>query len=106
MTTLDQPQRSSTTRHDRLTSFEARYQHARRVRHAWTMLYGMLFLAALVASVSVSDFNLSGLIEGCPRPGTTSRAPFPNCRWKRWGPISVNGTGACGSGCAYWSKPS
>lgn len=78
MTTLDQPQRSSTTRHDRLTSFEARYQHAKRVRHAWTMLYGVLFLAALVASVSVSDFNLSGLMQGLPKAWTYIAGTIPS----------------------------
>jgi len=57
---------SSTTREERLLSFEGRYRQQRFTRRAWTLLYGALFVAALAASVVVSDFSVPGLVEGLP----------------------------------------
>jgi len=59
--------RSTDARHDRLAAFENRYQQVRTIRRLWTGFYGALFLAALVASVMVSDFNLPGLMDGLPK---------------------------------------
>ncbi|WP_291419514.1 phosphonate ABC transporter, permease protein PhnE [Devosia sp.] len=57
---------SSTTREERLLSFEGRYRQQQFTRRNWTLLYGALFLAALVGSISVSDFSIPGLIKGLP----------------------------------------
>ncbi|ODT65249.1 MAG: phosphonate ABC transporter, permease protein PhnE [Pelagibacterium sp. SCN 63-23] len=51
---------------DRLAAFEGRYQREQQVRLAWTILYGAVFLVALVASIGVSNFSISGLIKGLP----------------------------------------
>ena len=56
----------STTRQERLASFEDRYRRQQFTRRSWTMLYGALFLAALAGSVAVSDFSIPGLIKGLP----------------------------------------
>jgi phosphonate transport system permease protein len=58
---------SSTTRDERIVSFETRYHEQRSTRRLWTLLYGALFAAALIASVSVSDFSIPGLIKGLPK---------------------------------------
>jgi phosphonate transport system permease protein len=57
---------SSTTREERLLSFEGRYRQQRFTRRAWTLLYGALFVAALAASIVVSDFSVPCLIDGLP----------------------------------------
>jgi phosphonate transport system permease protein len=57
---------SSTTREERLASFEDRYRQQQFTRRNWTLLYGALFAAALVGSVAVSDFSIPGLIKGLP----------------------------------------
>ena len=56
----------STTRQERLASFEDRYRRQQFTRRSWTMFYGALFLAALAGSVAVSDFSIPGLIKGLP----------------------------------------
>ena len=68
MSTLSQTngRLTSTTRDERLTSFEDRYRQQQFTRRNWTFLYGALFLAALVGSVAVSDFSIPGLIKGLP----------------------------------------
>lgn len=58
--------RASTTRQERLVSFEGRYRREQSTRRFWTLGYGALFLAALLASISVSDFSLPGLVKGLP----------------------------------------
>lgn len=58
--------RASTTRQERLVSFEDRYRRERSTRLFWTLGYGALFLAALFASTNVSDFSLPGLVKGLP----------------------------------------
>src|SRR5690554_5245589 len=57
---------TSTTREERLLSFNARYRQQQFTRRNWTLLYGALFLAALSGSVAVSDFSIPGLIKGLP----------------------------------------
>lgn len=57
---------TATTREERLLSFEGRYRQQRLTRRNWTLVYGTLFLAALIGSISVSDFSLSGLVKGLP----------------------------------------
>lgn len=58
---------SSTTREERFASFETRYHQQRAYRRWWTLLYGALLAAALIASVAVSDFSIPGLIKGLPK---------------------------------------
>lgn len=58
---------SSTTREERIVSFETRYRQQRSTRRLWTLLYTALFAAALIASVSVSDFSIPGLVKGLPK---------------------------------------
>ncbi|WP_375452331.1 phosphonate ABC transporter, permease protein PhnE [uncultured Devosia sp.] len=57
---------SSTTREERLLSFEGRYRQQQLARRTWTLLYGALFAAALIGSVNVSDFSVPGLVKGLP----------------------------------------
>ncbi|MET0438595.1 MAG: phosphonate ABC transporter, permease protein PhnE [Devosia sp.] len=57
---------SSTTREERLLSFEGRYRQQQFTRRNWTLVYGALFLAALIGSVAVSDFSIPGLVKGLP----------------------------------------
>ena len=45
---------ASTTRQERLQSFDERYRQQQFVRRNWTLLYGALFLAALIGSVAFS----------------------------------------------------
>lgn len=80
---------SSTTREERLTSFENRYRQQQLTRRNWTLLYGGLFLAALGGSVAVSDFSLPGLIKGLPMAwnyiaGTLPRLTLENL----WGDLA------------------
>ncbi|WP_291409750.1 phosphonate ABC transporter, permease protein PhnE [Devosia sp.] len=57
---------SSTTREERLLSFEGRYRQQQFTRRNWTLLYGALFLAALIGSIAASGFSIPGLIKGLP----------------------------------------
>jgi phosphonate transport system permease protein len=57
---------SSTTREERLLSFEGRYRQQQFTRRAWTLGYGAIFLSALIASIAVSDFSIPGLLKGLP----------------------------------------
>jgi phosphonate transport system permease protein len=80
---------SSTTREERLTSFESRYRQQQFSRRNWTLLYGVLFAAALAGSVMVSDFSLPGLIKGLPMAwnyiaGTLPRLTLENL----WGDLA------------------
>lgn len=57
---------SSTIREERLRSFDDQFRGQRRNRRSWTLLYAVIFAAALAASVMVSDFSLPGLVKGLP----------------------------------------
>lgn len=74
---------TSAGRDQRLARFEDRFRQEQGKRLAWTGLYGAIFLAALAASVWVSDFSLTGLIQGLPKAwayiaGTLPTLTFDN----------------------------
>lgn len=80
---------SSTTREERLLSFEGRYRQQQFTRRNWTLVYGVLFLAALAASVSVSDFSIPGLIKGLPMAWNYIAGTLPNLTVENfWGDIA------------------
>ncbi|MFD2649630.1 phosphonate ABC transporter, permease protein PhnE [Devosia albogilva] len=58
---------SSTTQEERLLSFQDRYRRQHLARRTWTFGYGLLFVAALLASVVVSDFSIPNLVRGLPK---------------------------------------
>ena len=68
---------ASAAQHDRLVMFEGRYQQQRSVRLAWMLAYGALFLATLIASIVVSDFNLPSLFSGLPKAWNYIVGTFP-----------------------------
>ncbi|WP_328768465.1 phosphonate ABC transporter, permease protein PhnE [Devosia sediminis] len=76
---------SSTTREERLTSFEDRYRQQQFTRRNWTFLYGALFLVALVASVAVSDFSIPGLIKGLPMAWNYIAGTLPTLTLENFG---------------------
>jgi phosphonate transport system permease protein len=76
---------TSTTRDERLTSFEDRYRQQQFTRRNWTLLYGALFLAALIASVAVSDFSIPGLIKGLPMAWNYIAGTLPTLRLENLG---------------------
>lgn len=67
----------TTKREDRLLSFQGRYRDQRSTQRAWTMGYGALLAAALIASVGVSDFSIPGLIDGLPMAWTYIAGTLP-----------------------------
>ena len=71
----------STTQEERLLSFEDRYRRQRFTRRSWTLLYGALLLAALVGSISVSDFSLPGLVKGLPKAWNYIAGTLPTLTW-------------------------
>ena len=54
-------------RSQRLVDFEQRFAAERRNKRLWTLFYLLIFAVALAGSVSVSDFNLVGLMNGLPK---------------------------------------
>jgi phosphonate transport system permease protein len=80
---------SSTTREERLVSFEDRYRQQRFTRRLWTLLYGALFAAALAASVIVSDFSVPGLIKGLPMAWNYIAGTLPTLTLENlWGDLA------------------
>lgn len=80
---------SSTTREERLTSFETRYRQQQFSRRNWTLLYGALFVAALAGSVAVSDFSLPGLIKGLPMAWNYIAGTLPKLTLENlWGDLA------------------
>lgn len=57
----------ATAQGQRIAAFNARYRREQNLRWAWTALFGVVFVAALAASVWVSDFNIPGLMKGLPK---------------------------------------
>ncbi|GLQ55272.1 phosphonate ABC transporter, permease protein PhnE [Devosia nitrariae] len=57
----------ASTHSERISAFEEHYRSARNLKRLWTTLYGALFLAALVGSILVSDFSITGLLIGLPK---------------------------------------
>jgi phosphonate transport system permease protein len=72
---------SSTTREERLLAFEGRYRQQRYTRRTWTLLYGGLFALALIGSISVSDFSISGLVQGLPKAWNYIAGTLPTLTW-------------------------
>ena len=80
---------SSTTRQERLTSFENRYRQQQFTRRNWTLLYGALFAAALAGSVAVSDFSLPGLFKGLPMAWNYIAGTLPKLTLENlWGDLA------------------
>lgn len=80
---------SSTTLEERLLSFEGRYRQQQSTRRNWMLLYGALFLAALLGSIAVSDFSISGLIKGLPMAWNYIAGTLPKLTIENfWGDVA------------------
>lgn len=89
MSSLTNGRLSSTTREERLLSFEGRYRQQQSTRRNWTLLYGALFLAALLGSIAVSDFSISGLIKGLPMAWNYIAGTLPKLTIENfWGDVA------------------
>ncbi|MGV3573919.1 MAG: phosphonate ABC transporter, permease protein PhnE [Devosia sp.] len=89
MSSLTNGRLSSTTREERLLSFEGRYRQQQSTRRNWTLLYGALFLAALLGSIAVSDFSISGLVEGLPMAWNYIAGTLPKLTIENfWGDVA------------------
>jgi phosphonate transport system permease protein len=69
----------------RVAAFEQRYRREQRTRRLWTLLYLLLFAAALVGSTQVSDFNLTKLMRGLPKAWNYIYGTFPSLSWETLG---------------------
>jgi phosphonate transport system permease protein len=69
----------------RVAAFEQRYRREQRTRQLWTLLYLLLFAAALIGSTQVSDFNLAKLMRGLPKAWNYIYGTFPSLRWETLG---------------------
>lgn len=89
MSSLTNGRLSSTTLEERLLSFEGRYRQQQSTRRNWTLLYGALFLAALLGSIAVSDFSISGLVEGLPMAWNYIAGTLPKLTIENfWGDVA------------------
>jgi phosphonate transport system permease protein len=68
-----------------IAAFEARYQSELGKKRAWNALLAVLFVAALIGSILVSDFNLPGLAVGLPKAWTYIAGTLPHLHWETLG---------------------
>ncbi|HEY4200432.1 MAG TPA: phosphonate ABC transporter, permease protein PhnE [Devosiaceae bacterium] len=63
---------------ERLADFEHNYQRLQRTRTSWTIVIGLAFIAALVGSMRISDFNPAKLVAGLPKAWNYISGTFPH----------------------------
>lgn len=84
----------------RLADFDERYREQKRVRAIWTLIYGVLFVAAIAGSVMVSGFNLPRLMTGLPKAWNYVYGTLPTFTLENlWGDI-----GEWYWGIGYWLR--
>jgi phosphonate transport system permease protein len=74
-----------------LSAFELQFTELRRRRRLTTALGLSLFLALLLASAVIGNFNPAALVEGAPKLGEYVQRTLPTLRWT-----------SLGADLAYW----